>query len=124
MLNGLYILRGHQVVRLDDEMPRSAAVLEWGRFFNDTDSRRVAETKIEGIRVSTVFLGIDHNFNSHGPPLLFETMVFGGEHDEMTDRYTTWTQAIKGHQQMCGFVYMGIARQHKWLFIEEKKKWR
>jgi hypothetical protein len=27
--------------------------------------------------VSTVFLGLDHNFGMNGPPILFETMVFG-----------------------------------------------
>ena len=31
--------------------------------------------------ISTVFLGIDHNFNLEGPPLLFETMIFGGIKD-------------------------------------------
>lgn len=49
------------------------------------------------IRVSTVFLGVDHNFFG-GPPLLFETMVFGGKHDLVDARYTTWALADTGHK--------------------------
>jgi hypothetical protein len=36
-------------------------------------------------KVSTVFLGLDYNFDE-GPPILWETMVFGGELDQMMDR--------------------------------------
>ena len=46
-----------------------------------------------------VFLGLDHSFGS-GPPLLFETMVFGGPLDEEMDRYTTWDEAEAGHKAM------------------------
>lgn len=28
--------------------------------------------------ISTVFLGIDHNYSNAGPPVLWETMIFGG----------------------------------------------
>ena len=49
--------------------------------------------------VSTVFLGIDHNFGE-GKPLLFETMVFGGKLDEETERYSTWEEAVEGHNHM------------------------
>jgi hypothetical protein len=33
------------------------------------------------IGISTVFLGLDHRHFGDGPPLLFETMVFGGSRD-------------------------------------------
>ena len=46
--------------------------------------------------VSTVFLGLDHAFDG-GTPLLFETMIFGGEHDEYQERYATWDEAEAGH---------------------------
>jgi hypothetical protein len=44
--------------------------------FSDTDKRRVALTRIGPFEVSTVFLGIDHNFRMDGPPMIFETMTF------------------------------------------------
>jgi hypothetical protein len=52
------------------------------------------------ITISTVFLGIDHNFSQEGPPVVFETMVFGGEQDELCERYSTWKEAVYGHNHM------------------------
>ena len=50
--------------------------LIWARWFETAD-RRVALTEVSGIRVSTVFLGLDYRFSGEGPPLLlFETMTF------------------------------------------------
>ena len=67
---------------------------------NEIDiGRRVGLTEIGDIRVSTVFLGIDHNFCG-GAPLLFETMIFGGPHDQEMQRYSTWDEAENGHEQM------------------------
>ena len=51
----------------------------------------------EEVRISTVFLVIDHSFGD-GPPLLFETMIFGGTYDEYQERYTTWDDAVDGHK--------------------------
>lgn len=45
----------------------------------DDDRRRVDLTVVGGFEVSTVFLGIDHNFLGSGSPILWETMVFDGE---------------------------------------------
>ena len=56
-------------------------------------------TEYGGIDVSTVFLGIDHSFMEGGPPLLFETMIFGGERDGEQMRYATKSEAIAGHNQ-------------------------
>lgn len=57
--------------------------------------RRVALAKLGGgVEVSTVFLGIDHNFGFDVAPILFETMIFGGDHDQQMDRYSTETEAI------------------------------
>ena len=50
--------------------------------------------------VSTVFLDIDHSFDD-GEPLLFETMIFGGENDGYRYQYLTWDDAVKGHQFAC-----------------------
>ena len=73
-------------------------LLEWAEWYETTD-RRVAVTNIGDVRVSTVFLGTDHNWGQ-GPPLLFETMIFGGPLDEECERYSTWEQAEAGHKCM------------------------
>ncbi len=74
----------------------------------DRDYKRVSKTKVGNITISTVWLGLDHNFSGDGPPLIFETMVFHG--DMPTDipgdtwgrgieqeRYSTLEQAEAGH---------------------------
>jgi len=63
------------------------------------EKRKVAKDKIGDILISTVFLGIDHAFDN-GPPVLFETMVFGGGLDEEMERYSTWEEAEAGHAAM------------------------
>lgn len=48
------------------------------------------------MRVSTVFLGLNHNFGV-GPPLLWETMVFGGCFDDAQGRWPSREEALKAH---------------------------
>jgi hypothetical protein len=74
-------------------------ILEWGKFFQQKKRRRVARTKVGDVLVSTVFLGLDHNWGD-GPPVLFETMVFDGDLDQEINRYPTWDEAVKGHEEM------------------------
>lgn len=73
-------------------------LLTWARWYETAD-RHVALTELDGIKISTVFLGVDHNFSTDGPPILFETMIFGGEHDEECWRYATLGEAQAGHDE-------------------------
>ena len=52
----------------------------------------------QDILVSTVFLGVDHSFGADGPPILWETMIFGGKHDGHQIRYSSRDHALKGHE--------------------------
>jgi hypothetical protein len=49
-------------------------LLIWAKAFENSD-RKVKQEHIGPFLVSTVFLGLDHNF-FEGPPILWETMVF------------------------------------------------
>ena len=31
-------------------------------------------------------------------------MIFGGEHDQYQERYSTWDEAIEGHKNACKLV--------------------
>lgn len=85
----------------EDHVPVSVAdIYLWEAWMQDNDNVRVARDVIDGADVSTVFLGIDHSFCENGFPILFETMVFGGEHNEYQERYSTWDQAVEGHQEV------------------------
>lgn len=76
--------------------------MKWGTWF-ETANRVVAKTKTKDAEVSTVFLGVDHSFGV-GPPILWETMVFGGPLDQDQDRYTSLADARKGHEDMVARV--------------------
>jgi hypothetical protein len=92
---GYYILDGKTPVPV-------RCPLEWGRRF-ETANRHVALDQFHDATVSTVFLGIDHSFGG-GPPLLFETMIFGGPHSDFQERYTSWDEAEEGHMRAVGKV--------------------
>lgn len=98
--NDKYILEGHEVVLEHD-------LLVWGKWFEDNkDKKKVAQIYITSdIWVSTVFLGIDHDFGGGArhphpayKPLIFETMIFGGKRDQYQMRCRTWQQAEKQHE--------------------------
>ncbi len=87
-----YILDGHTPVACDD-------LMRWAQWFEKAE-RRVAFTDVApGVQVSTVFLGMDHNWGE-GPPVLFETMVFRDGHGDEEERYCTWDEAERGHAEM------------------------
>ena len=71
--------------------------------FNDDAGRRVGWDEIGDVRVSTVLLVLDHGWGD-GPPLIFETMIFGGEHDEEQWRYSTREEAEEGHRRAVALV--------------------
>lgn len=70
-----------------------------GRNGDDDDPVRVASTLVGEVWVSTVWLGIDHGWR--GPPLIFETMTFSVEDDDLDavvwERYSTEEEAHAGH---------------------------
>jgi hypothetical protein len=65
--------------------------------------RRVALDVVGDARVSTVFLALDHSFGG-GTPLLWETMIFGGKHDQFQERYSSEAQARAGHRRAVEMV--------------------
>lgn len=84
---------------LEGTIPVPVDLQTWARWFA-TAERHVAETWVTPeVRVSTVFLGLDHQYGA-GPPLLFETMVFRDGDGCEQERYGTWQAAEQGHQAM------------------------
>jgi hypothetical protein len=68
-----YILDENGVPRQEPDL------IKWAKWFENHGDRRVAETTVGEVWISTVFLGIDHNFSGEGPPILWETMTFRGD---------------------------------------------
>jgi hypothetical protein len=55
-------------------------------------------TKVGDVEVSTVWLGLDHRFGDDGPPIIWETMTFGGDRDGDQYRYATRGEAFDHHE--------------------------
>ena len=58
-------------------------LIKWGHWFEDPRHRIVARDQLGPLTVSTVFLGVDHNFLPDGPPILWETMVFDADRRDL-----------------------------------------
>ena len=91
-----YILKGKEPVECH-------SLIEWAEWFENGDNRRVAQTSINEANVSTVFLGLNHNFGD-GLPLLFETMIFGGKHNDYQTRCYSWEEAEAMHKKAVDLV--------------------
>ena len=87
----MYILKDRVPVQVRD-------TIEWAKWFEKADRIVKQDDAAKDVRVSTVFLGIDHNFYG-GTPLVFETMIFGGPHDQYQRRCSTWNQAEEMHAE-------------------------
>lgn len=92
---------------LDGRTPVAKPMTEWAMWFErNQESRQIARTEVGIATVSTVFLGIDHQW-ADGPPILFETMIFGGEHEGWQERYVTWEDAERTHESVCAALREG-----------------
>lgn len=77
----------------------------WAEWFSTAD-RVAARTEVGDAVVSTVFLSLDHAFMG-GPPILYETMIFGGKHKEAQWRYRNRWEALAHHDQIVAALRRG-----------------
>lgn len=92
---------------LDGKVPKKVDnVFKWAAWYETAD-RTVKLTKLpDNIIVSTVFTALDPNFFiQNAVPRLFETMIFGGEHDLWQRKYTTWEEAEAGHEEAIKMIF-------------------
>jgi len=87
----------------DGRTPVAVTVHEWAVWF-ETANRQTAFTLVSQeplIEVSTIFLGLDYNVFRKGPPLLWETMIFGGPNNQWSGRWSSHDEALEGHAAAC-----------------------
>lgn len=92
-------------ILVDGKVVPCDSLMTWGRWFEAASRspgprggtlRHIGETEVNGVRVSTVFLGIRHGWGTR--PQWFETMIFGGPLDGLQHRYETHDEAVAGHE--------------------------
>lgn len=100
-MSGLFILdENKDAISVEDAR-------EWGNWMRDAN-RVVARDEFTtedntAFIVSTLFLGLNHNYGDMNDeaPILFETMIFGGNPlRDYPERYTYWYEAEAGHQRI------------------------
>jgi hypothetical protein len=94
-----YILKGKEPVQVFD-------LLEWAKWCEHADKTVKRTVLPDGVIISTLFTGTDSNVSNALPPMVFETMIEGGEHDMYQKRYSTWEEAEKGHEEAIRLVFL------------------
>jgi hypothetical protein len=96
-MQGLYILKDRLAVPVE-------TIEEWAAQLGSSGNMVAAEA-IGPYVISTVFLGIDHNFGMGELPILFETMIFkDSAAEEYQERCGTWEEAIEMHERAVAHV--------------------
>jgi len=99
-------MRYYTLNSLGDPVPEPD-LARWSIWMNSAD-RHVAKDEIDGVCISTVFLGLDHNYFGEGLPVLWETMIFSHGRswaeglDEYQQWYTSLADAKAGHKEAVG----------------------
>lgn len=96
-------------IRYYNKQGEPISSIEWTSLLTvDGGKYRIVDrtTLPNGTYISTVWLGLDHNYSFLGynhAPLIFETMVFNSpppwEGEEYQERYSTLKEAKAGHKE-------------------------
>lgn len=80
-------------------------LMEWVEWIEHTDKRFLKSSKVGEIKVSSIFLGLDYSFGGK-EPLYFETMIFGGKREGEIERYSTYDETMKRHEEIVKELYL------------------
>lgn len=102
----------------DDKEAIPCEMDKWGRQRDEmrkTNTKHVAFEIIDGKEISTVWLGLNHQFNKRDKkPLIFETLVFDEKENEIYgERYSTWQEAEEGHKRAVNWVSCGCSEEDR-----------
>ncbi len=93
---------GHYILDKDHHIQR-VTLDEWAKFFA-SGKHVIKQETVNGVLVSTVFLGIYYNASRKDAPptpLMFETMLLSEQQkglDQFCERYATYDEALKQHK--------------------------
>jgi hypothetical protein len=120
-----------------DRQGKPMTMQQWAQMFEDEGYRHIARDVIGPdepldtaplITVSTLWLGLNHDWRSD-EPLIYETIIIGGEHDATGMRHATERRAREGHRPRPAWSRSGptrgiapLGRQHRGEFSSEMAK--
>jgi hypothetical protein len=89
-----------------DNNPIPCEAKDCGEMWRMVDNR-IKRTSGFFYIVSTVFLGIDHNFTENqDSPILFETAIMNGTKISVLERHATYQEAVSYHDQICDEIFV------------------
>jgi hypothetical protein len=104
-------------------------MMTWAKLLEDFPGRQIGEFADERLRISTVWLGLDHNRRCGGRPLIFETMIFlkegadvAPEFNEAQWRWHTKEEAKDGHDTLVHCYREGIDPEGPIRAVREKHR--
>lgn len=100
----------------DDKSVSRCKLLEWAEQLEEMykkDTHHIGEDCVNNMRISTVWLGLDHQWVDGESPLLFETMIFKDNNfdSDYLERYSTYEQALEGHKKAVEWVKNGCKEE-------------
>lgn len=108
----LALVKDHYYLQGREVKEWTGSLTDWAKYNYgpNNSNRRVGNDEINGLFVSTVFLGLDHGFG--GKPQLFETMIFssdnrrvdGADGYEYQERCSTYDEAEAMHKRACDYA--------------------
>ena len=92
------------ILNSDHSISPCADPIEFAKWYENIENRIIARGKVDNDEASTVFLGIDHNFEMKGAPLLFETMIFPVSENDYQTRCSTYEEALEMHNEAIRYL--------------------
>jgi len=87
-----------------EPVPESDPVT-WARWhLQPIETRRVGYDVVDGIKISTVFVGVNLQIDPSKPPLLWETLISWDDRSPTSTRYPSREDAEQGHRNACDVV--------------------
>lgn len=90
-----------------DRQGKPIDFLTWGLLSDDYNYQNVQDDHFGDLRVSTTWIGLDHDFRRSGTPVIFETMIFGPLLNNWDYRYSTEEEARTGHAMILNWLFIG-----------------
>lgn len=91
--------------------------MEWSVLYENINNRQFGIDTVGRFAVSTVWLGLNYNYDPNGKLHIFETMIFDiskNREDIGCRRYSTKEEALAGHQEAIKW-----AKKRRWMFWEK-----
>jgi hypothetical protein len=84
-----------------DRQGKPMSLKAWVDAWERPDYRVVAEARIDGSHVLTMWMGTDHSFGRTSPPVIFGSAIFRDGKMQIEREASTEVEALVHHAELC-----------------------